>query len=68
MRWYTGVCTIPFVQPPPWRTTPPSGRTYDPYCCNGDARQTGDCEMIPSRTVTVIPVAIGLRSHPGDHR
>ena len=45
----------------------PSGWTYDPYCCNGDS-QTGDCEMIPSRTVTVIPGGYRITLYPGDHR
>lgn len=30
------------------------GFKYESYCCNGDA-QTGDCQMIPTRSVRVTP-------------
>ncbi len=45
----------------------PSGWSYDPYCCNGDSK-TGDCEMIPSRTVTIVPGGYRVTLNPGDHR
>ena len=41
----------------------PSGWSYDPYCCNGDSK-TGDCEMIPSRTVTIVPGGYRVTLNP----
>jgi hypothetical protein len=45
----------------------PSGWAYDPYCCNGDG-ETGDCQMIPSRTVKVVEGGYQINLEPGDHR
>jgi hypothetical protein len=45
----------------------PSGWKYDPYCCNGDG-ETGDCQMIPARTVTIVPGGYRVTLYPGDHR
>jgi hypothetical protein len=45
----------------------PTGWRYDPYCCNGDG-MTGDCQMIPSRTVKVVEGGFLITLEPGDHR
>lgn len=45
----------------------PSGWAYDPYCCNGDG-ETGDCQMIPSRTVKIVDGGYKITLEPGDHR
>lgn len=44
----------------------PTGWKYDPYCCNGDG-VTGDCQMIPSRTVKVVQGGFQITLEPGDH-
>jgi len=44
-----------------------SGWAYDPFCCNGDS-ETGDCQMIPSKSVKVTPNGYRVTLVPGDHR
>jgi hypothetical protein len=44
-----------------------SGFKYERYCCNGDD-QTGDCQMIPMRTVKITPDGYVVSLGPGDHR
>ena len=43
------------------------GFKYESYCCNGDA-ETGDCQMIPTRSVRVTPDGYEVSLAPGDHR
>ena len=44
-----------------------SGWAYDPFCCNGDS-ETGDCQMIPSKSVKMTPNGYRVTLVPGDHR
>lgn len=44
-----------------------SGFKYARYCCNGDS-QTGDCQTIPMRAVTIAPGGYIISLGPGDHR
>ncbi len=43
------------------------GFKYESYCCNGDA-ETGDCQMIPTRSVRVTSDGYEVSLAPGDHR
>ncbi|KAA3505309.1 hypothetical protein EXN24_01295 [Rhizobium rhizogenes] len=43
------------------------GFKYESYCCNGDA-ETGDCQMIPTRSVRVTQDGYEVSLAPGDHR
>jgi hypothetical protein len=45
----------------------PAGWSYEPFCCNGD-NHTGDCQMIPSKSVKVTPRGYRVTLLPGDHR
>ncbi|WP_112437112.1 MULTISPECIES: hypothetical protein [unclassified Rhizobium] len=45
----------------------PSGWAYEPYCCNGD-NETGDCQMIPPKSVAITPNGYRVTLLPGDHR
>lgn len=40
---------------------------YDGFCCNGDSR-TGDCQMIPARSVKIVKGGFEITLKPGDHR
>lgn len=42
------------------------GFKYESYCCNGDA-ETGDCQMIPTRSVRVTSDGYEVSLAPGDH-
>lgn len=50
-----------------WGHDAPSGFAYEPYCCNGDGH-TGDCQMIPSKTVRIVTEGFQVTLLPGDHR
>lgn len=43
------------------------GFKYESYCCNGNA-ETGDCQMIPTRSVRVTSDGYEVSLAPGDHR
>ncbi|MBB6484202.1 hypothetical protein [Rhizobium lusitanum] len=66
MRGILALVSLLLIAGPALAHDAPSGWSYDPYCCNGDG-ETGDCEMIPSRTVTIIPGGYRLTINPGDH-
>ena len=44
-----------------------SGWQYEAFCCNGNS-ETGDCQMIPARSVRVIAGGYRVMLAPGDHR
>lgn len=44
-----------------------TGWKYESYCCNGD-NHTGDCQMIPAKSVRIISGGYQLSLAPGDHR
>lgn len=44
-----------------------TGWQYEPYCCNGNAH-TGDCQMIPTRSVRITSGGYEVSLAPGDHR
>jgi hypothetical protein len=44
-----------------------TGWKYESYCCNGN-EQTGDCQMIPTRSVRVTQGGYEVSLAPGDHR
>lgn len=44
-----------------------TGWFYDAFCCNGD-HVAGDCQTIPSRSVTVTRNGYEISVGPGDHR
>jgi hypothetical protein len=43
------------------------GFKYESYCCNGNA-ETGDCQMIPEKSVRITPNGYEVSLAPGDHR
>ncbi|MBP1848593.1 hypothetical protein [Rhizobium halophytocola] len=44
-----------------------TGWRYDSYCCNGDGH-SGDCQQIPSKSVSIIQGGYKVTLAPGDHR
>lgn len=44
-----------------------SGFKYESYCCSGN-NVTGDCQMIPTRSVKIIDGGYEIMIGPGDHR
>ncbi|TCL74647.1 hypothetical protein EV286_102208 [Rhizobium sp. BK251] len=44
-----------------------SGWKYEPYCCNGN-NHTGDCQMIPTKSVRIVQGGYQVTLAPGDHR
>ncbi len=44
-----------------------TGWSYEAFCCNGNT-VIGDCQAIPTRSVTITPGGYQLLLVPGDHR
>ena len=44
-----------------------TGWSYEPFCCNGNTL-IGDCQAIPTHSVTITPGGYQLLLVPGDHR
>ncbi len=44
-----------------------TGWKYEAFCCNGN-NHTGDCQMIPEKSVRITQQGYQITLAPGDHR
>jgi hypothetical protein len=66
--WFYAVFTLVFALVPSVSAHEShKGFKYESYCCNGNA-ETGDCQMIPMKSVRIVQGGYEVSVVPGDHR
>lgn len=66
--WFYAVVTVAFALVPSVSAHEShKGFKYESYCCNGNS-ETGDCQMIPTKSVRVVQGGYEVSLAPGDHR